>query len=287
MNAEVVPQKREGRYPAAAVLLCLGSVVIGWAGYWHAIPRAAQPVIELLLAVLWLLLAWLAGRNAGLKPYRSVLLAFFAVSLGLWLDWLIGGWPLQWLGLSVQTLPGMAAAKLFEVLPIVAVILIVNRLEGRDLGALSLRRGRLVLSLLLGIAVGGLCFLFFLAMGGWQALVYAGPARLLAALPMLAVFVVANAFMEELWFRGLFLNRFEGVLGPTAALIVATVAFGSLHAAGNYASGAALVQFVAFTFVLGLAWGWLVQRTRTLWGSVLSHAIGDVFVLLGFFLSML
>jgi len=65
------------------------------------------------------------------------------------------------------------------------------------------------------------------------------------------------------------------------------VAFGSLHAAGNYASGAALVQFVAFTFVLGLAWGWLVQRTRTLWGSVLSHAIGDVFVLLGFFLSML
>ena len=39
--------------------------------------------------------------------------------------------------------------------------------------------------------------------------------------------------------------------------------------------------------VLGLACGWVAQRTRSLWGAVLAHTIGDICVVLGFFYNLL
>jgi membrane protease YdiL (CAAX protease family) len=278
---------RKGSVAVPALVLCLGAIVIGLAGYWRAIPAEARPVLRACLALLWLSLAWLAGRSAALGAYRSVLLAFFGVSFGIWLASLVGGLPLRWLNLTADSLPGLVAGKLSEVTPIIAAILLVNRLEGGDLGRLLLRRGRLGLSLGLGLAVGALCLVIFLAMGGWEAVSFAGPARLLAALPLILVFVLANSLMEELWFRGAILTRCETVLGPGAALIVTAVAFSALHASAYYTEGLKLVQYTATTLLTGLAWGWIAQRTRTLWGSVLSHAIGDVFVVLGFFFTLL
>ncbi len=272
----------------SSLLLCLGAILIGLVGFWHAIPAGAQPVLRALLPVLWLSLAWLGGVNAGLRAYRSVFLAFFGVSSGIWLASLVGGWPLSWLGLDPDTsLLGLAVGKVSEVLPMVAAILLVNRLEGGNPGRLLIRRGRLGLSLALGLAVGALCGLIFLAMGGWEALVFIGPARLMSALPLILVFVLANGFMEELWFRGSFMTRFEGVLGPRVALIVTAVAFSAMHGSAYYTDGLKLIQYTATTLLTGLAWGWIAQRTRTLWGSVLSHAIGDVFVVLGFFFALL
>jgi membrane protease YdiL (CAAX protease family) len=32
---------------------------------------------------------------------------------------------------------------------------------------------------------------------------------------------------------------------------------------------------------LGLAYGWITQRTDTLWGAVLAHAAADAFLMLG------
>ena len=287
MNATISSPIGSGWHPGASALLLLGAIVIGLSGYWAGIPAGARPLVKLLLPLLWLLLAWLAGLTTRLKPYRPVLLAFFAVSQGIWLAWLVANWPLRLLSLTPDALPGMAVGKLSETLPIVASILLVNRLTGGDLGGLYLRRGRLGLSLALGLAIAALCWLFFLAMGGGQAIAYAGPARLLAALPWLLVFTLANGFMEELWFRGLFLSRFEAVLGTRGALLVTTLAFGTLHLSVSYATGGALVQFAAFTFILGLAWGLAVQHTRTLWGAVLSHAAADVFVMIGFFVNLL
>jgi membrane protease YdiL (CAAX protease family) len=268
-------------------LLLFGAIVIGLSGYWDGIPGALRPLFKLLLPVLWLSVAWIAGATPRLKPYRSVLLAFFAVSLGIWLAWLIGSWPLRLLGLKTDSLPGLAVAKLSEAAPIVASILVVNHLEGKNLAGLCLRKGRLGLSLALGLAIGALCWLLFLAMGGWQAIAYAGPIRLLAALPLMLVFALTNSFMEELWFRGLFLSRFSPLLGARSALLVTTLAFGALHFAASYAAGAVLLQLVASTLLLGLACGLVVQHTHTLWGAVLSHAAGDMFVVIGFFVTLL
>lgn len=268
----------------AAVFLCSSAVVLS--GYGPGLPDAVRPVVKLALPALWLLLAWAAGRTPAFHTYRSVLLAFFAVSLGLLIAWLIGAWPLQKLGLATDSLPGMVVAKLAEAIPIVASILIVNRLEGKSLADLHLRRGRLGVGLMGGAAIGLLLSSIFLLMGGRQALAYAGPSRLLAALPYLLVFALANGFMEELWFRGLYLNRFEGLMSPWSALLLSTLAFGMLHLAADYAGGQ-LGQLLASTLLLGFTCGWVVQSTRTLWGAVLAHAVGDVLVLLGFFWTLL
>lgn len=271
-----------------AALLCVCAILVALVGYWRLIPVSIKPSLRVLVALLWLALAWLAGRRAASKPYRSVFLAFFAVSLGIWLSGLASPWPLRWLGLnSDASMLGMAVAKAAEVLPIVLAILLVNRLDGGGPGRLLLRRGKLGLSLALGLAVGALLFVLFLAMGGWDAIVYLGPARLLAAAPAMLLFVVSNSFMEELWFRGSFLPRFEGVLTPGLALVATTLAFGAMHGVADYTSGLQLLQYVGSALVLGLCCGWVTQRTRTLWGAVLAHAIGDVCVVLGFFYTLL
>jgi membrane protease YdiL (CAAX protease family) len=38
---------------------------------------------------------------------------------------------------------------------------------------------------------------------------------------------------------------------------------------------------VAVDILLGLAYGWITQRTDTLWGAVLAHAAADAFLMLG------
>lgn len=265
-----------------SVLLLAGSLTVSTVGYWAGVPDAWRAPVRLLLPALWLLLAWAAGRSARLAAWRPVCLAFFAVSLGIMAAWLAGPWPLRWLGLTTDSLRGMVVAKLTEAAAIVAAILGVSRLEGALLTDLALRRGRLGRSLVRGAGVAALLWLFFMAMGGWQAIVYLGASRLLAALPPVMVFAAANGFMEELWFRGLYLARFEALAGARGSLILTALAFAALHVATSYGSEE-LLPLLAITLLLGLACGWIVQSTRTLWGAVLAHAAGDVLILLGFF----
>jgi membrane protease YdiL (CAAX protease family) len=276
------------RLALLTVLFCFCAILIALVGYWHLIPMNLKPALRALAPAVWLALAGLAGLKPASRPYRAVFMAFFGVSLGIWWASLIGDAPLRALGLNPNTsLAGLAASKLSEVLPIIAAILLVNRLEGGAPGRLLLQKGRLRLSLALGLALGAVLFALFLAMGGWEAITYVGAPRLLAATPLILVFALSNAFMEELWFRGSFLPRFEEVLGRGAALAATTVAFGVMHGAADYTSGPQLFQYVGSALVLGLGCGWIAQRTRTLWGSVLAHAIGDVCVVLGFFYALL
>lgn len=279
----------ENRPPLQAArfaVLFLCCIAISSSAYGPGLPEAARPAVKSLLPLLWLLLAWMAGKNNWLAPYREAFLAFFAVSLGLWGAWLIGDWPLRQLGLTTDSLQGVAVAKAIEVLPVVAAILIVNQLEGEDLASLYLRRARLGRSLLYGVGLGAVLWLIFLAMGGRQVFAYAGASRLLAALPYLLLFALANGFMEELWYRGLYLGRFEPLIGSRNALALTTLAFVALHLAADYASGS-LVQLLASTLLLGLVCGLIVLFTRCLWGAVLAHALGDILVLLGFFWTLL
>lgn len=292
MTTLAPPRASIGRHAVRLVLLtallCFCAILIALVGYWHLIPASIKPTLRALTPLVWLLLAWLTSLKPAFKPYRPVFMAFFGVSLGIWLTSLVGAWPLRRLGLNPDTsLLGLAAAKVFEVAPITTAILLVNRLEGGSLGRLLLRRGKLGLSLVLGLALGAVLFALFLAMGGWEAIVYAGLARLLAAIPLILMFALSNAFMEELWFRGSFLPRFQEVLASGAALAATTLAFGAMHGGADYTSGLQLLQYVGSALVLGLGCGWIAQRTQTLWGSVLAHTIGDVCVVLGFFYTLL
>ncbi len=90
-------------------------------------------------------------------------------------------------------------------------------------------------------------------------------------------FKVGVSAMEEIWFRGLFLKRLEPAIGAVGALLLTTLVFGTSHLFATYIDLWGTVTFGIITCTLGMAWGLLMQKTNTLWGSVAFHAAGDVF----------
>jgi membrane protease YdiL (CAAX protease family) len=47
-----------------------------------------------------------------------------------------------------------------------------------------------------------------------------------------------------------------------------------------------MLQFLAIVILLSLAWGYLIQKTDSLWGAVLWHAAGDCLIIFPIFASM-
>lgn len=84
------------------------------------------------------------------------------------------------------------------------------------------------------------------------------------------VLTVLPAMVEEGIFRGLVLGSLDE-LGPLAALVFSALAFGAFHL--DVAQGVA-------TAILGLGFGFIVQSTGSLLGSMVAHAIYNLFVLL-------
>lgn len=84
--------------------------------------------------------------------------------------------------------------------------------------------------------------------------------------PLWSAFVLISllpGIVEELAFRGVILERLERVLRPTDALIVQAAMFSVLHFAP--------LIFVSH-FVMGLVFGWLRQRTGSLYPPIVLHA---------------
>ena len=89
-----------------------------------------------------------------------------------------------------------------------------------------------------------------------------------AALPAV-ILLVGTGFNEEFVFRGVMQSASRQALGKLSILYVAVV-FAILHV--GYKS----VTDVAFVFAVGLLFGWLVARTRSLLGATLSHGITNI-----------
>lgn len=78
---------------------------------------------------------------------------------------------------------------------------------------------------------------------------------------ILAVIVLAP-LAEEILFRGLILNRLKKSVSYNAAIVLSALAFAIFH--GNLYQG-------IYTFVFGLAVGYIVHRFSSLWYGVLMH----------------
>jgi membrane protease YdiL (CAAX protease family) len=91
-----------------------------------------------------------------------------------------------------------------------------------------------------------------------------------------------NATMEEVWYRGLFLKRIEPAIGAMGAIWLTTLVFAASHLFATYIEPSAALVFGVITFTLGFAWALLMQRTNTLWGSVVFHMAADLYWLIAF-----
>jgi len=97
------------------------------------------------------------------------------------------------------------------------------------------------------------------------------------------LFSAANGFMEELWFRGLWLGGFKPVLGQSAAIHVTSVAFALMHVIVYLPDLATVAVLTPAWLFMGYAYALIMRRTGSLWGPVLAHTLADVLFLLAAF----
>ncbi len=269
-------------YLALALCFVFGGL-IGIAGYYGGIPIDIRRWMRLGLCILFLAALLILRRRT---PAWETALGFLAVSFGIYVSGLLGGLLLDCFSISGEDARGFAVDKINETLPIIISILAAVLLSKHNLRELYIKRGRLGWSLLGGLAVGVLLFAYFLSQGGWQVFQDGNWKLLMPTIGWVTVFSMVNGFMEELWFRGVFLSRFEWLFGRRWAFWMTSLLFGLLHAFGSFTGtlGSALLTF--FTLLLGIAFGYIVQKTGSIWGAVLGHFFADFFMMLGYFATM-
>jgi uncharacterized protein len=166
---------------------------------------AARVGFLVVFGTLW----WVARDGHWLNRFRPVFFAYFTAVFGLSLGFFFADRGLKLLGLTTQTPIGIAAAKFLQASLIVIGILAVAKFSGEDLASLYIRKGRLILGLSVGLVTAAALLTLTMLQPAVRAL---ATPRLMSMAPWILLFVVSNAFMEELLFRGLFLGRYEPLM---------------------------------------------------------------------------
>jgi len=212
------------------------------------------------------------------NKYWQIAFAFFIASVAYPFTALLDGWIraiLSWFAVTTDTSQGQAIEKICEMLLKVVPILVLVKLSGADLESIFLKRGNLKL----GLGIGALVF-FFLAPAAFMfaSQRFTSLDTLIAAVVWGLVFSIANGFMEELWLRGIFLKRFVPMLGINASVWLTSIIFALMHSFAFYFDPFALTFFMVNTLALGLACGYLMMKSDSIWGAVVIHAASDFFL---------
>lgn len=100
------------------------------------------------------------------------------------------------------------------------------------------------------------------------------PVEIGRDLPWLGPASAMQAFSQELQFRGMLMGALERVMPRGWANLAQACFFGLTHLAVNYQGPVG--PFVPLTILVGLLFGWMVQRTGSLWPAVIIHAAADI-----------
>jgi uncharacterized protein len=89
-----------------------------------------------------------------------------------------------------------------------------------------------------------------------------------------AAFVVVNALLEEVIWRGVLQDRLAPLFGPTAAIVLQAVSFGVAHAHGVPRGVVGVILAGTWAVMLGA----LRRHTRGLLAPFVAHVVADVTV---------
>ncbi len=243
------------------------------------IPAGFSLVYSATLSFVFLIVSVALYRSANLKEYWQVFFAFFIASTAIFFDLLIN--------LPSDSMDGLMFDMLISTFIIVASIILLTRISGGTLGSIFLKKGNLKL----GIVIGLVGFFFFAVTSLPAATsLFQGQnldvRTVISWMPWILPIVLLNGVREELLYRGLFLRKFQMKLGTNTSNLLQAIIFSLSHSV----AGVGLTSYtpylwvlVIFTFVLGLAWGYIMQKTDSILGSVLFHAGTDIPVFLGIF----
>ena len=245
------------------------------------LPKSALLYFHAGLTTTLLVVALLLQRSERGKQYWSVCYAFFVAGAAVLLSGLFADDLLRLAGLTVTTPQGIAVAKFSESILRVVPILALMPIVGFDWRSMYLNKGRIGIWLTVGIAAFIVFpILAYLPLAGQEGVL----SKLLSLSPWILLFVLSNAFMEELLFRGLLLKRLEPFLGKGLSNFLTAIVFTLIHTQVTYAPQ--MLQFLLIILALSLVWGYLIQKTESLWGAVLFHAAGDCLIIFAAYASM-
>jgi uncharacterized protein len=269
-------------------LACGLSVFIVFSHYYPIFKGKADILGRIALAIGFLTAALAARQNERFRAYWLIPFAFFSALTAISIDYYLGlsTWILPALGVAAQSPAGWAIDKLESSMLGIAVVLGLNRLAGQSMQSLYIRPGNLRLGLIVGLVS------FIVMIAGVIPVVelfFKGEnlswARILPWMPWVLIMVLSNASNEELILRALFLGKMEPVLGKAATNVVTTIPFVLMHAFTSYSTDT--IFFLALQLLpLSLAWCWLMQKTNSIYGSILFHAAMDVPIFVGIFSTM-
>jgi membrane protease YdiL (CAAX protease family) len=240
-------------------------------------PRPSLLVFQGALVCALFVAAQMCRRSEGARHYWPVLHALFVGALAVFLSTHFSDRLVEGLPFTAASPAWIAVAKLAESLWRVTPTLLLVGLSGDDLRSVYLSGGRVRY----GLSVGMIGFAALATVAFLPLATRGGAAALISLAPWILLFVLANGFTEELLFRGLFLRRFERFLGGPLANLLTALVFTLLHAGANDGGGG--VMMLATLFPLALAWGWLMQKSDSLWGSALFHAGADCLLIVGLY----
>jgi membrane protease YdiL (CAAX protease family) len=259
-------------------LICEAAIFIFGSYYFDVFATNKSLIFNLGISVIFLAAALWFKFDQRWSRYWQIAFAFFIASLATPISALSDNWVrtiLNWFAVTVDTSKGLAIEKICEMLIKTLPIIVLVKLSGADMGSIFLKRGNLKL----GLGIGALVF-FFLTPASFMfaAQRFTSLDTLIAAVVWGLVFSIANGFMEELWLRGIFLKRFEPILGVNAAVWLTSIIFALMHGFAFYFNPTALFFFVLNTLALGLACGYLMMKSNSIWGAMVIHAASDFFL---------
>lgn len=253
----------------------------------------ARFAYSLILTVVFLAMAVLTKRSPTFRRLWEIPLVFF----GMALFWLADQYVPDLLRTRVlhvgtssgnpmaSTLFGTIIVQLDELLLTVVAVLVVLWLAKIPLSSIYVRRGRVGRAYVIGIiGMVALYVLTFRALQHSQIISFKGTldfSRYLSLTPALLLVVACNAFLEELFFRGLLMSRLNVAFGPYLATLVQAVIFTSWHAGVTY-TPFLLAFLLLVIFPVGLLTGYLTRRSGSILPGWLFHMGADIPLYVGF-----
>jgi len=170
-----------------------------------------------------------------------------------------------------------------------AAIMLLTRISGDDLGSLYLKRGNLRNGLLIGLGAFLAISVVSFSPLGINAITHDPTLTfgdILTWIPWILISVLCNGFREEILFRGLFLKKFDAVVGKRMSNILQALLFALPHFGGTITQFYGNVGVILATFIIGLAMGYLTRKMDSLLAPTLVHAGLDVITWLRIFATL-
>ncbi len=259
----------------------VGTMVFAIIPLWSHISEHRLLCYHAALTGILLITALFLRRSERGRQYWPICYVFFVAGIAVLLSTLFSDTLLALVGLDVTTPQGVAAAKVSESILRGVPILVLMPVMGFGWRSLYLNKGKINIWLPVGI-IAFIVFpvIAYFSLSSQERMLN----KLLPLLPWILLFVVSNGFIEELLFRGLFLRKYESFLSKGLSNLLTALVFTFMHTQVTYAPQ--MLQFLLIVLILSLIWGYLIQKTNSLWGAVLFHAAADCLVVFGAFTSM-